>query len=148
MIMQDELPGIKRFLKLVEPHAAQSIRSQSSHRANDVRFLAKQGWSGDWCVLAQVADLLLQGEAARGGGWTSSVPEEAPARSAPAGILPNHVKRGFAQYNPLRRTTSKLAPQAHCAVLPDDWSSPNARSSSGLISFFIASNRNSPMRKA
>jgi hypothetical protein len=95
MMMQDALPGIKRFLKPVkiEPwikgyivcfvagfvahlgrmsasQAAQAVRTQARHRANVVRFLAKQGWSGDWCVLEQLAQLVLQAEAARGGTWT------------------------------------------------------------------------------
>jgi hypothetical protein len=94
MIMQDALPGSKRFLKpaKVEPwikgyivcfiagfvshlgrmsasQAAQAIRSQARHRANVARFLAKQGWSGDWCVLEQLAQLVLEAEAARGGTW-------------------------------------------------------------------------------
>jgi hypothetical protein len=95
MIMQDALPGIKCFLKPVElptwaktyvtcfiagfvahhgrmsaSQAAQAIRTQARHRASVVRFLAKQGWSGDWCVLEQLAQVLLEAEAARGGTWT------------------------------------------------------------------------------
>jgi DDE family transposase len=94
MIMQDALPGIKCFLKpgKIEPwikgyiicfiagfvahlgrmsasQAAQAVRTRARHRANVVRFLAKQGWSGDWCVLEQVAQLVLTAEAARGGTW-------------------------------------------------------------------------------
>jgi hypothetical protein len=94
MIMQDALPGIKRFLKAVvlapwirgyitcfvagfvahvgrmsASQAAQAIRTQARHRANVVRFLARQGWSGDWCVLEQLAQQVLQAEAVRGGTW-------------------------------------------------------------------------------
>lgn len=94
MMMQDALPGVKRFLKVVkiEPwiqgyiigfiagfvahlgrmsasQAAQAIRTRARHRGNVVRFLAKQRWSGDWCVLEQVAELVLGAEAARGGTW-------------------------------------------------------------------------------
>lgn len=94
MMMQDALPGIKRFLKPLKlapsattyvvgflagfvahfgrmsaSQAAQAIRSNARHRANVVRFLATQGWSGDWCVLHQLAELLLAAEAARGGTW-------------------------------------------------------------------------------
>jgi hypothetical protein len=94
MIMQDALPGIKRFFKAVrlEPwiegylicfiagfvahvgrmsasQAAQAVRTRARHRANVVRFLAKQRWSGDWCVLEQLAQLVLEAEAARGGTW-------------------------------------------------------------------------------
>ena len=94
MIMQDVLPGIKRFFGAVKldplvqvyvisfvasfidhngrmsaSQAAQAIRTQARHRANVVRFLAKQGWSGDWCVLEQLAQLVLEAEAAGAGTW-------------------------------------------------------------------------------
>jgi DDE family transposase len=94
MMMQDALPGIKRFLKTVilEPwvkayvisflagfvsrvgrmsasQAGQAIRTQARHRANVVRFLASQGWRGDWCGLERVAQLVLEAEAACGGTW-------------------------------------------------------------------------------
>lgn len=92
--MQDAFPGIKRFLKPVHlsavargyvlcfiagfvahlgrmsaSQAAGAVRSNARHRGNVVRFLAKQGWSHDWCVLRQLADWLLEAEAARGGTW-------------------------------------------------------------------------------
>ena len=94
MIMQDALPGIKRFFKAVKlelwvegylicfiagfvahlgrmsaSQAAQAIRTRARHRANVVRFLARQRWSGDWWVLEQVANLMLEAEAARRGTW-------------------------------------------------------------------------------
>src|SRR3974390_1116565 len=94
MMMQDALPGIKRFLKplnlaplattyvlgfiagfvahlgrMSASQAAQAVRSNARHRGNVVRFLASQGWSGDWCVLQQLAELLLAAEAAGGGTW-------------------------------------------------------------------------------
>lgn len=94
MMLPDALPGIKRFLKTINLHplaqayviqfiatfighfgrmsasqTAQTIRTQARHRANVVRFLAKQGWSGDWCALQQLAQLLLEAEAAHGGTW-------------------------------------------------------------------------------
>jgi Transposase DDE domain len=94
MMMQDALPGIKRFLKPVHlsavatgyvisfvagfvahlgrmsaSQAGQAVRTNARHRGNVVRFLAKQGYSHDWCVLGQLADLLLEAEAARGGTW-------------------------------------------------------------------------------
>jgi hypothetical protein len=88
MILPDALPGIKRFLgktqgyvllfiasfvsrcgRMSASQAAQAIRTQARHRANVVRFLAKQGWSGDWCVLEQLAQLVLEAEARRGGTW-------------------------------------------------------------------------------
>lgn len=49
--------------------AASAIRSQGRHRAAIVRFLARCRWSHDWAVLTQVADLLLQAEARKGGTW-------------------------------------------------------------------------------
>jgi Transposase DDE domain len=49
--------------------AAQAVRTRARHRANVVRFLAKQRWSGDWCVLEQLAQLVLEAERARGGTW-------------------------------------------------------------------------------
>src|SRR5712692_4951809 len=94
MMMSDALPGIKRFLaaakldplaqgyviqfiatfighcgRMSASQAAQTIRTQARHRASVVRFLAKQGWSGNWCVLEQLAELVLQAEVARGGTW-------------------------------------------------------------------------------
>ena len=94
MIVQDALPGIKRFLKVLRldpcmegylicfiigfiarvgrmsaSQAAQAVRTRARHRANVVRFLAKQRWSGDWCVLEQLGQLVLEAEAARGGNW-------------------------------------------------------------------------------
>jgi Transposase DDE domain len=94
MIFADALPRIKTFLRparlsttttallvrliaaFVCPHrrlsaaqAASAIRSQARHRAQVVRFLARCHWSGDWSVLAAVAELLLQQETQRGGTW-------------------------------------------------------------------------------
>jgi hypothetical protein len=94
MILQDALPGIKRFLKLVvlkqydrglllsliaafvthigrmsASQAAGAIRSQARHRATVVRFLARLGWSDDWEVLRQLADQVLQAEQRRSGVW-------------------------------------------------------------------------------
>jgi hypothetical protein len=40
--------------------AARAIRTDPRHRAQLVRFLARQGWSRDWNTLATLADLLLQ----------------------------------------------------------------------------------------
>jgi hypothetical protein len=73
MMMQDALPGIKRFLRAVAlsdhvagflirlvaafivhvgrmsaTQAAGAIRTQARHRAAVIRFLAKLGWSDDW----------------------------------------------------------------------------------------------------
>lgn len=94
MMMQDALPGIKRFLAAVAlsdyvreflirlvvafvvrvgrmsaTQAAGAIRTQARHRAAVIRFLAKLGWSDDWSVLTQLAELLLQAEQRRGGTW-------------------------------------------------------------------------------
>lgn len=94
MMVPESLPGIKRFLqkskldplaqayviqfiatfvghcgRMSASQAAQTIRTQARHRGNVVRFLAKRGWSGDWCVLAQLAQLVLEAETARGGTW-------------------------------------------------------------------------------
>lgn len=94
MIMQDALPGSKRFLKAAKigeqatvflirfmtafiahlgrmsaSQAAGAIRTQARHRAAVIRFLAKQGWSGDWSVLEQLARRVLEAEAASKGTW-------------------------------------------------------------------------------
>jgi hypothetical protein len=49
--------------------AAAAVRSQARHRAQIVRFLARQNWARDWAVLTAVADLLLQQEARAPGTW-------------------------------------------------------------------------------
>jgi hypothetical protein len=40
--------------------AAEAIRTEPRHRAQLVRFLARQGWSRNWNTLATLADLLLE----------------------------------------------------------------------------------------
>src|SRR5262249_29461496 len=94
MIMQDALPGGKRFLgaakvsghvldflvrlmtafishlgRMSATQAAGAIRTQARHRAAVIRFLARQRWSGDWSVLQQLAGVVLDMEAARKGTW-------------------------------------------------------------------------------
>ena len=94
MMMQSALPGVKRFLaklkldevvqgyvvafmaafvcrygKMSASQAAQAIRTRARHRGSVVRFLAKSNWSGDWCVLGQLAELVLEAEAAIRGTW-------------------------------------------------------------------------------
>jgi hypothetical protein len=94
MILQDALPGIKRFLKPVvlkewdrglllslmaafithigrmsASQAAGAIRTQARHRATVTRFLARWNGSDDWDVLKQLAELLLQAEERRSGVW-------------------------------------------------------------------------------
>jgi Transposase DDE domain len=49
--------------------AAAAIRTDPRHRAQVVRFLARQGWSRDWGTLAVLADLLLQQCHAEAGTW-------------------------------------------------------------------------------
>lgn len=95
MIFADALPKIKTFLRpaqlsnttnlllvrliaaflchrgrLSACQAAAAIRSQTRHRAQLTRFLARCHGSKDWAVLAAVADLLLRQEARRAGAWT------------------------------------------------------------------------------
>jgi len=94
MIMQDALPGIKRFLgaaqvgdhvtgflvrlmtafsahlgRMSASQAAGSVRTRARHRAAVIRFLAKQRWSGDWSVLAEMARLVLEVDASSQGTW-------------------------------------------------------------------------------
>jgi hypothetical protein len=94
MMMQDALPRVKGYLgkakvsehemgflmrlmtafimhlgRMSASQAAGAIRTQARHRAAVIRFLAKRNWSGDWCVLEQMARLVLEAEAARGGTW-------------------------------------------------------------------------------
>jgi len=94
MIMLDALPGIKRFLagvalsdhvsgflirlmaaflghvgRMSASQAAGSIRTQARHRAAVIRFLANLGYSKNWCVLAELAELVLKAEQRRGGRW-------------------------------------------------------------------------------
>jgi Transposase DDE domain len=49
--------------------AAQAIRFDPCHRAQLVRFLARQGWAKDWATLTQVADLLLDACRHEQGDW-------------------------------------------------------------------------------
>jgi len=94
MILQDALPGSKRFLKTMvlreydyglllsliaafvthigrmsASQAAGAIRTRTRHRAAVIRFLARLGWSDDWSVLAQLAERVLEAEQRRGGVW-------------------------------------------------------------------------------
>lgn len=94
VIMQDALPGVNRFLmgaalgettaryitgfvvafvmhvgRMAASQAASAVRIQARHRAQVVRFLARQRWSRDWSVLSQLAELLLAHEVRRGGRW-------------------------------------------------------------------------------
>jgi hypothetical protein len=93
-MMQDALPGIKRFLKgtgleetparyvtgfivafvmhlgrMSAAQAAGRIRIQPRHRAQVVRFLAECRWSGNWCLLQQLADHVLAYEHSQTGRW-------------------------------------------------------------------------------
>src|SRR5919197_2118515 len=49
--------------------AADSIRTDPRHRAQMVRFLARQGWSKDWLTLQRLADALLEGCLHEQGDW-------------------------------------------------------------------------------
>jgi hypothetical protein len=94
MMMQDALPGIKRFLapvrldayvqgflirlvsafvmhvgRMSASQAAGAVRTEARHRAAVIRFLATLRWSDDWQVLAQLAQGVLQAERRRGGTW-------------------------------------------------------------------------------
>lgn len=94
MILSDNLPGIKTFLRparlcvstcgllvrlitaflhhpggMSAAEAAKAVRAQSRHRAQLVRFLARQNWSKNWCVLDACAGLLLKAEAQKQGTW-------------------------------------------------------------------------------
>jgi hypothetical protein len=94
VIMQDALPGIKRFMKAAgfsgatERHvtgfivafimhlgrmsaaaAGSAIRIHPRHRAQAMRFLARDCRTRDLAVLTQLADLLLAFEHRRAGQW-------------------------------------------------------------------------------
>lgn len=94
VIMQDALPGVKRFLKAAglrktaEQHvtafivafvmhwgrmsaaaASSAIRIQPRHRAQAMRFLARECRTRDLAVLMQLAELLLAFEHRRQGCW-------------------------------------------------------------------------------
>src|SRR2546430_7832361 len=49
--------------------AAKAVRSQTRHRAQIARFLARCHWSKDWSLLQDVAGLLWQQETQRDGTW-------------------------------------------------------------------------------
>jgi hypothetical protein len=49
--------------------AADAIRTEPRHRAQLVRFLARQGWARNWNTLATLADLLYQRCATEVGTW-------------------------------------------------------------------------------
>jgi hypothetical protein len=94
MILQDALPGIKRFLaplgwndhvqgyvvrlvtafilhfgRMSASQAAGSVRSRARHRASVIRFLARLNWSADWSVLDRLAQIVLEAETRLGGPW-------------------------------------------------------------------------------
>src|SRR5262249_41063610 len=94
MMMQDALPGIKRFLKplTLDPRtmsfvvrmvgafichvgrmsatqAAGAIRAEARHRAAVTRFLAKLRWTEDWSQLAVLTALVLETERRTEGIW-------------------------------------------------------------------------------
>jgi hypothetical protein len=94
MILSQALPGFKHFLRRVTlspfaltmlirfaaafiqhdrrmsaQAAACAVRTQARHRAAVIRFLADEHLSTNWLVLVEVAQLLLQLEARRGGTW-------------------------------------------------------------------------------
>ena len=93
-IMQDALPGIKRFMKaaglgetseryvtafmlaflmhfgrMCAAAASNAIRIHQRHRAQAMRFLARQRWTRDLSVLMRLADLLLAYEHRQSGRW-------------------------------------------------------------------------------
>src|SRR5947209_5606461 len=49
--------------------AADAIRTDPRHRAQLVRFLARQGWSKDWLTLGRLADALLDACLHEQGDW-------------------------------------------------------------------------------
>jgi hypothetical protein len=92
--MQDSLPQIKRFLKgtglsemttrhitgflvafvmhlgrMSAAQAATAIRIEPRHRAQLIRFLARNCWSCNWSLLGQLAELVLAHEARQTGHW-------------------------------------------------------------------------------
>jgi hypothetical protein len=94
VIMQDALPGIKRFMKGLElsesaerhvvgfivafimrvgrmsaATASTSVRISPRHRAQAIRFLERECRKKDLNLLAQMADLLLSFELSRRGRW-------------------------------------------------------------------------------
>jgi hypothetical protein len=94
VIMQDALPGIKRFLKAAglretaERHvtgfivafimhlgqmsassASNAVRIHPRHRAQAMRFLGRRYWTRDLSLLMQLADLLLTYEHRQSGQW-------------------------------------------------------------------------------
>jgi hypothetical protein len=98
MIMQDALPGVKRFLaplaanayvqeflirfiaafvchvgRMSATQAAGAIRTQARHRATVIRFLARLHWAQDWSILEQLTTLVLEAEHRRGGVWAFAV---------------------------------------------------------------------------
>lgn len=94
VIMQDALPEIKRFLKAAKlsetaerqvtgfvvafimhlgrmsaSAASNAIRIEPRHRAQAIRFLARQRWTQNLSVLMRLADVLLAYEHRRRGRW-------------------------------------------------------------------------------
>src|SRR5262245_5397588 len=49
--------------------AADCIRTDPRHRAQLVRFLARQGWSKDWLTLQRLADVVLEACLHEKGDW-------------------------------------------------------------------------------
>jgi len=92
--MHDALPKINRFLKgtglsemttrhvtgflvafvmhmgrMSAAQAASAIRIDPRHRAQLIRFLARNHWSRNWSLLSQLADLVLAHETRQSGRW-------------------------------------------------------------------------------
>jgi len=49
--------------------AADSVRTDPRHRAQVVRFLAREGWAKDWATLERLADLVLESCLGEQGDW-------------------------------------------------------------------------------
>jgi hypothetical protein len=49
--------------------AADSVRTDPRHRAQIVRFLAREGWARDWATLERLADLVLESCLREQGDW-------------------------------------------------------------------------------
>jgi hypothetical protein len=89
--------------------AADSIRTDPRHRAQLVRFLARQGWSNNWNTLATLADLLLQQCHTEVGTWVFLLDQTYHT------TFGKHVENTFSRGNkkPRRRQSQRQQKKTH-----------------------------------
>lgn len=91
-------------------HAADSIRTDPRHRAQLVRFLARQGWSRNWNTLATLADFLLARCSTEVGTWAFILDRTYHSTTG------RHAQNTFSRANRKKPSRAKSRRQQHLAV--------------------------------